>query len=103
DLAAEGGEAVVPSPLVVQMRIRALVRLFDEALREHLADRPVQHTRAECELPVGPPRNLAFQRIAMALPFAQAQQDVEHRRGERQEVFGSWFLFRHTSTKTDPV
>lgn len=72
------------------MRIRALVGLFDEALREHLADRPVQHTRAERELPVGPPRDLAFQRVAMAFPVTQAQEDVEHCRGEWLEVFAVW-------------
>ena len=92
DLAAEGGDAIVAPPLVVQMRIRALVRLFDEALREHLADRPVQHTRAECELPVGPARDLAFQGIAMTFPVAQAQQDVEHRGGSGRRSSGFGFV-----------
>ena len=102
-LRPNGCDAIVAPPLVVQMRIRAVVRLFDEALREHLADRPVEHTRAEGELPVGPARDLAFQRIAMTFPIAQAQQDVEHGRGQRQEVFGIWLWFRHTSTKQDLV
>ena len=86
---AERRDLVIPPPLVVQVRIRPLVRLFDEPLREHLADRSVEDARAEGQPAVGAAGNLALERIPMPLPVGQAEQDLEHRRRQRQKVVGS--------------
>src|SRR4029079_9755106 len=64
---------VISPPLIIEMRIGAVVRLFDKALREHLADGAVEDARAKRELPVGPSRDLALQGVAVPLAIQQRQ------------------------------
>src|ERR1035441_4236931 len=97
-LAAVRCDAVIAPPLVIQMRVGAVLGFFDETLFEHLVDRSIEHAGAKLQLSARAQRNLALQCVAVAFPFGERQKDVENGGREGYTVFVG-----HTSTRSDII
>src|ERR1039458_2526229 len=97
-LAAVRCDAVIAPPLVIQMRVGAVLGFFDETLFEHLVDRSIEHAGAKLQLSARAQRNLALQCVAVAFPFGERQKNVENGGREGYTVFVG-----HTSTRSDII
>src|SRR5690242_10955036 len=70
-------EAIVTAPLVVVLRRRTLPYFADQALLEQSLDRPIQRARAEFQRAAGPLGDVLHDRVAVAVPVSQRDEDVE--------------------------
>src|SRR5689334_906659 len=87
DALTEVGEPVVAPPLIVEFRIGAFIPLDDQSLCKHLFDRTVECPRPETDFPLGVAVHFLHDAVAMMVTTDERQQDMEHRRRQRQEAF----------------
>ena len=83
--ASEGRVPVVAAPLVVLLGGGALVGLDDEPLLDHPLDRAIERARAEPQRAVGAGGDVLDDAVAVAVVVGHRDQDVEGRRGQRQQ------------------
>jgi hypothetical protein len=76
-MAAEFGQAIVPAPLVVVIRIRTLRQFFNETLFEETLDRRIERAGAEPNRTVGTVRNILHHRVAVAIPVGERYKDLK--------------------------
>src|SRR5688572_22192416 len=83
--AAEWRDAVIPPPLVVELRRRPLVDLDDEIVVQHPLNRAIEGAWTEAHLAVGARQHFLDDAVAVAILVGEGHQDVEHGRWQRQE------------------
>jgi len=77
---AEVGQAVVPSPLVIQSGVWTLIRLFYQSRRKHAFQTPIERARTEVK------HHSEHDAEAVTFFVGQSQQDVNYRRREREQI-----------------
>ena len=83
---AEVGQAVVPSPLVIQSGVWTLIRLFYQSRRKHAFQTTVKCAGTELKSVMGLPRDVEHDAEAVTFFVGQSQQDVNYRRREREQI-----------------
>ena len=78
-------QAVVAPALVVERGVRPLVAFDNQPVLLEALDQAVERSGAQGDLAFGPPLDFLDDRVAMLLAVGQREQDLEHRRGEREE------------------
>lgn len=76
-LAAVGRNSIVAAALVVKVRVGPVSGLFNQPQLQHLADRSIQHARAQLQFALGARGDFALNRIAVSFAPAEGQKDVE--------------------------
>jgi hypothetical protein len=75
--AAEGGEAIVSSALIAELRDHASLRFGDEAVGEESLDDAIEIARLEGHEPVGALGNGLHESVAVAFFLAQREEELE--------------------------
>jgi hypothetical protein len=78
----ELGYPVVPAPLVVDLRVRTLVRPLDQSIAHHSLERAVKRTGTESHFPFRAPLYVLDDPISVEFVLGQGEQYVEHRSGQ---------------------
>src|SRR5262249_45145513 len=84
---ADGPREPVDRAARVGRRLVTGVGPLDQAVDEHPVDRAVERPRTDVDATARQPLDLGHDRVAVRLPGGEDEEDVERRRGKRQQVF----------------
>ena len=100
-LKPDGRNAVIPSALIIQFRIRSLVGLLNQTRSEHMVQAAAERAWTETEATIRVVAHVAHDGVTMPFAVRERQQDVKHswrQRGHRIGARGSGITLTLSAT-----